>query len=130
MGLASVLDVRTFGKLPEAAKLDDSVIQPHLESAVRELTGWIGDYSASTGDKAAACIEAESCICMNYLLPVLNTFYTEGLAAVQKEMGELDLVFHSVSDLERLQAYWMRRARTRVKPFETSGGDKMYWGAV
>jgi len=130
MALSSASDVRELGKLPDSSKLSDPVIDIQLEAAARELTSWIGTYSAATGEKALACIEAECCICMVYLLPVLNTFYTEGLAGVQKEMGEMDLLFHSVSDIERLQEYWIKRARTRVSSYVSTGGDRMYWGAV
>ncbi len=112
--IADVSDVRTLGRLPAEAKLSGDVISPHLAAAGRKLTRWLGDYAATTGDDREACKEAECCLCMYYLLPVLNTFYTEGMTTLQKEIGEMDFLFHGPDDLETLKADWLDRAKEAV----------------
>jgi len=132
MPLATINDVRQLGRLPDSSKLPDEYIQPHLDAAERELTRWIGNYSDAGGDKLNACIEAECCICIAYLLPVLNTFYTQGITSLQKELGEMDFLFHSPSDLEKLQNQWLERARNRVADYITSNKEKpvIGWYAI
>jgi len=132
MPFATINDVRQFGRLPDSTKLPDPDIQPHLNAAERELTRWIGDYSDATGEKAESCKEAECCICMAYLLPVLNTFYTQGVTSLQKELGEMDFLFHSPGDLEKLQNQWLERARNRVADYITSNKEKpvIGWYAI
>jgi hypothetical protein len=109
--LSSIAEVRTLGRLPDAIKLPDMFIQPHLDAANRELIRWIGDYSGVTGSQIAQCKEAEGCLCIAYLLPVMNTFFTQGAITIQKEIGDMDFLFHSPDDLEKLIEYWMNRAK-------------------
>lgn len=117
MALSSVSEVRVFGKLPASGQLPDATITPHLDSAGRELTYWVGDYSTASGDKLAACKEAEQCICMAYLVPVLNTLYTEGTTTLQSELGGMNVRFHDQNDQKMLAEMWMDRARSRVAEY-------------
>lgn len=130
--LSTVSEVRALGNLPASAKLDDAIIQPHLDSAGRELTTWIGDYSTAAGDKLADCKEAEQCLTMAYLLPVLNTLYTQGAVSIQKELGEIDLMFHSPEDTETVVEKWVDRARSRMTQYVNLGGatKPMGWYAI
>ena len=130
--LTTIDDIRAYGNLPPKEKLDDTVIQPHLNSAVREITRWIGDYSGATGDKKDACKEAEACLTMAYLLPVLNTLYTEGVATIQKEIGEMELMFHSPEETKSLVEYWEERAREVLAEYidEGDGVGRVRWYAI
>lgn len=114
MELSTIQELRNFGGLPDSAKIPDEKITPHLEAASRMLTSWIGDYSDAADEKAECCKEAECCICMSMLMPVLNTFYTADLASVQKNVGEMDFIFHSPGDTRQVQQDWMERARKAV----------------
>lgn len=129
---AKIQDVREMGKLPGSDRLSDSLISPHLEAAGRELTRWIGAYDSGPvlDDVRAACLEAECCICMAYLLPGMNTFYTEGIAGLQKEIGESEFQFHSVNDLKNLAGMWMQRARKAVADYQQAGNGAIWYGAV
>jgi len=119
--IADIDIVRDFGRLPGPDKLPDAVIEPHLVSAGAELRRWIGDYAATTdADKRAACQEAEACLCLAYLLPVLNTFYTEGIPTIKKETGDIEFRFHDPADLDRVIERWLARARRSVADY---GGD-------
>ena len=131
MGFASLNDVRSIGNLPDSTKLDDSVLEPHLKSAVRLLTKWIGNYSGATGDKKDRCIEAEACLTMYYALPVLNTFFTQGITTLQKEIGEMDFQFHSPEEMEAIREAWKDRAMDAVAEW-MSQGDRhpIGWYAV
>jgi hypothetical protein len=125
---AIVQDVRDLGRLPPAAKLPDAEIDPHLEAAGRELKRRIGEYeTGADAEKIEACTEAECCLCMAYLLPVLNTFFTQGIAGLQKEIGETDFQFHSVDDLKKLADLWTERAMNRVKAYITESGTGDLW---
>lgn len=131
MTLATIQDVRDLGNLPDETKLVDGVLSPHLASAERELYKWIGDYSSATGDKRKRCVEAEACLTMSFAIPVLNTFFTEGITTLQKELGEMDFQFHSVDDLDELVEYWRDRARGAVAEWLHQGERKqMGWFAV
>lgn len=122
--IAYVADVRVVGGLPDdTEKLPDHKIRPHLKAAGRELTQWIGDYDGLTGADRESAREAECCLCMYYLLPVLNTFYTQGISGLQKEIGEMDFVFHSPDDLGQIRASWMERARKAVARISNDDGD-------
>lgn len=124
MSLSAISDVREIGNLPPVAKLADAVIAPHLAAAGRELASWIGDYSGSTGDKLADCKEAECCICMAYLLPVLNTLYTQGVTTLQRELGSLDIMFSSPDDQKTLVEMWLDRAHSRVTSYINTGSAR------
>lgn len=130
--ISTISEVRALGNLPASAKLGDPIIQPHLDSASRELTVWIGDYSSATGDKLADCKEAEQCITMAYLLPVLFTLYTNGATTIQKELGEIELMFHTPDDMEKVVKQWLDRAKSRTINYINSGGTikPMGWYAV
>lgn len=118
MALADIEYIREFGKLPEESKLPDDRIQHHLDSACREIRRWIGAYGAEQDeDKRADIIEAEACLTMAYLLPVLNTFYTAGITSLQKEIGESEFLFHSPEDMQSLCKEWESRARKRMLPY-------------
>lgn len=121
---ADVQDVRDIGNLPDATKLDDRIIIPHLVTAERELIKWIGTYTRATGDKQTAILEAEACLTMSYVLPVLNTFFTEGISTIQKEIGEIDFQFHDPSDVTELVTYWENRARDAVSEWLQEGDQK------
>lgn len=124
MSLSTVADVRAFGKLPVATQLVDTIIQPHLDAAGRELRSLIGDYSGAFGDKLDDCKEAEQCICLAYLMPVLNTLYTEGTTTLQQELGGMNVRFHSQEDQQNLSDMWMQRARSRVAKYINSGTQR------
>lgn len=114
MGFALTDDVRIIGKLPDAGKIADGLVYPHLMTACRKLRQWIGDYESETdmtAEKRDALKEAECCLCMYYLLPSLNTFYAEGLSGMQKEIGEMPYVFHNPRDLQAITEQWINRAR-------------------
>lgn len=130
--LSTIAEVRALGNLPASAKLEDEIIQPHLDAANRELTAWVGDYSGATDDKLADCKEAEQCITMAYLLPVLNTLYTNGATTIQKELGSIELMFHTPDDMEKVIEQWLERAKSRMAQYVNSGGTTkpMGWYAV
>ena len=130
--LSTIVEVRTLGNLPAVDKIADSIIQPHLDSAARELVKWVGDYSTATGDKLAACVEAEGCICMAKLLPVINTMFTDGIITLQKEIGEIDLMFHRPEDLQLVIDWWWDRAKSAVSAYTSSGGsiNPIGWYAI
>ena len=129
-GFATVHDVKAFGKLPEEIGVE--VIAPHLKSAKRELSTWIGDYDSLTGDDADAAEEAECCICMAYILPVLNTLYTETVPSLQKEIGDLDLLFHNPIEMDRICQQWMDRAKRAVYGLQTeeSNSSNILWEVI
>ena len=124
MAFADVQNVRDLGNLPDATKLDDRIILPHLVTAERELIKWIGEYSSATGLKRTAIIEAESALTLSFALPVLNTFFTEGITTLQKEIGEIDFQFHDPSDVNELVEYWRDRARDAVTEWLQEGDQK------
>lgn len=129
MSLATLTDVRSMGNIPSG--IGDAVLQPHLDSAARELKDWIGTYTGATGDKRARCIEAECCLTIAFALPVLNTFYTPGIPTIQKELGELDFMFHDVDDLDKLIEKWKDRARSAVANWVDLGDKKRIgWFAI
>jgi hypothetical protein len=125
MPLATPDDVRDIGRLPATeAQLGEDVIVPHLDAAARELCRWLGDYETTTDrDKKAACIEAECCLAMANLLPVLNTFYTAGLPTLQKELGDLDFIFHNPDDLQKIISAWRSRAYNAVAFYQYVADD-------
>jgi hypothetical protein len=113
--LVSITEVRTLGRLPDAVKLPDSIIQPHLDGANRELERWIGAYNAAVAPQLGRVKEAEACICLAYLMPVINTFYTQGITTLQKEMGDMEYLFHTPTEAKALSDMWMERARMAVQ---------------
>lgn len=113
--ICSVNDVRIIGKLPSEDKLDDQYLTHHLLAAARELKNLIGDYADTTDQtKKDACRYAEACLCIANALPVLNTFYTSGITTLQKELGDLDFIFNSASDVEVLQKMWRNKAKDSI----------------
>lgn len=121
MALATLQNVRDLGNLPDSTKLDDSILQPHLNSAARRLEKWIGTYSSATGTKKERCIEAECCLTLAYATPVLNTFFTQGVTTLQKEMGDMEYLFHSPEDLEGIVTMWEDRARDAIAEYMHKG---------
>lgn len=121
MSLATIQNVRDIANLPDITKLADTVLQPHLSSAERLLYKWIGSYTGAAGDKRTRCIEAESCLTMYYATPVLNTFFTEGITTLQKELGDMDFLFHRPDELETIQQTWHDRARDAVAEWLNEG---------
>lgn len=134
MALATVQNVRDTGGLPDSGKLADSKITPHLDAAAREIKRWIGDYSSVSGDDLADCIDAESCLTMAYLLPVLNLLCPEAISTFQKEYGELGLNFLDAKDQEIIAEKWITRARTAVSNLKNEipaqGVPAIGWNAV
>ena len=110
MALASILEVRQLGGLPDSTKLADSKIEPHLNAAARELRREIGDYTTRTGDEKEDCVDAEASLALAYLMPVLNVICPEGLNTVQKEYGDLGLNFYDANDQKILIKMWTDRA--------------------
>lgn len=127
MGFSTVQNVREIGKLPGTEKLPDVMILPHLESACRVLRRWIGDYSSNTGDDYDACLEAECCIAMSLLIPVFNTFYTEGAPGMQKEIGNMDFLFHNPEQAKQVALYWEERARQAIKHLQTESSENQWF---
>jgi hypothetical protein len=117
-------EVRQFGRLPEAEHLPAPEMQPHLDAAARELVRWVGDYSAATGDKLESCKEAEMCICIAYLIPVVNTLFTEANLYAQREIGESGFLFHSPGEKNKVVDGWWERARTAVSEWSGTAGTK------
>jgi len=132
MALALISDVRALGNLPASSLMPDDIITPQLDSAARELESWIGDYSSATGAKRNAVVEAECCITMAYLIPVLNTFYTHGAPTIQKEIGEMDFMFHNPEDAKIVADQWMARAKSRVRAYaeHADGKGAIGWYAI
>ena len=131
MALATTTQVRELGGLPTA--VTDSKITPQQGPACRELTRWVGDYSSATGTMLADCIEAEICLTMYYLLPVLNTFFTQGVSTLQKEIGEMDFLFHNPDDMEKVRDMWLDRARGAVSDYmgqDSSGRPSIGFYAI
>jgi len=116
MPLAIIPDVRSLGGLPEA--VEDAVIKPHLESAARRIKKIIGDYEAvdAVAEDEDAIIEAEACMTMYLLLPVLHTFYTQGLPGMQKELGDMEFLFHNPDQMFQVRQNWHDRAVEAVRP--------------
>lgn len=131
MALITIDEVRELGKLPDNSQLPVSIIQPHLDSAVRELTGLIGDYASAAGDKKERCKEAEGCLCMALLLMSINTLYTEGATTLQQELGGMNVMFHSVEDQVKLSEQWRERAMERVSEYFVAGNKRpLAWYAI
>lgn len=132
MPLVSAQDVRSFGRLPDEKFLSSVHMQPHLDSAAREIARWIGDYSTATGDKLESCKEAEMCLCIAYLLPVLNTQYSAPSMYAQSEIGESGFLFDSPSEKKTIIDGWIERARMAISTWTETGGTKkkMGWYAV
>ena len=120
MTIAIANDVRRLGKLPLGDKIAESIIAPHLESAGRELERWLGSsYELASGVKALAIIESECCVCLSFLLPVLNTFYSQDLTSVQKELGEMDFMFHSPDEIKEITKSWYNRGYKAIAQYLT-----------
>jgi len=122
-------DVRALGGLPAIEKMGDSVIQPHLDSAGRELTDWIGPYSTISASAIPDVREAECCLCMYYLLPSCNTFFTEGVTSIRAEVEDLNFQFYSPSQLALVRASWLERAKSaiaRINSKENPEAFRMY----
>jgi hypothetical protein len=135
--LSSVADVRTFAgkRLPPDPLLTDAQITPHLNSAARELAGWIGEYEDTTDDKKkATCKEAEACLTLANVLPTQNVFFTQGISSLQKEVGEVDFLFMSPDDLEKAVEGWRDRAERAVQSYisnaDNAGSKGMRWYAI
>ncbi len=125
--IASVKDVRDLCGLPEASKLPDHKIQPHLEASARKLKEQIGDYSDATGDKKDAVRDAECCLCMANLLPILNTLFPEDLTTAQKVMGDMDFKFNSPRAVKELVLYWKSRAEGCIQEYKNEEDE---WVAI
>lgn len=123
MAKATIAEVRVLGGLPDATKLPDAKITPHLNRAARELARWIGDYSDATGNKLEDCKEAEGCLTMYYLLPVLNTFFTSGISTLQKELGEIEFLFHGPEGVEKVRDMWWARADDTIESYRAGSDD-------
>jgi hypothetical protein len=113
-------DVRALCKLPAKERLADAVIDPHLLAAGRELERWIGAYSHFTGIAYDNAVEAECCLAMFFLLPGMNTFYTQGATTLQKELGEMDFTFDKPEDLKIRRDMWYERAERAVAQYRNS----------
>lgn len=124
MPLANIEKVREIGNLPDASLLNDTVLKPHLDSAARKLQKMIGTYTSATGDKRLRCIEAECCLTMYYVVPVLNTFFTEGVKTLQKEIGEIEFQFHSPEEAQTIAEGWLNRAEMAVAEWMDEGDTK------
>jgi len=133
MALSTIQNVRDMGRLPASTKLADAVIQPHLDSAARELRRWVGEYASETDPTFVADLkDAEQCITLAYLIPVLHSLYPEMLSTAQKELGEMDILFATPAQQQRIIDYWMSRARDRVRGYipANSGGETFKYAAV
>lgn len=133
MPLATVADVRALGNLPASGKLADSIVTAQLVPAARELKRWIDTYESTTDtDKATDCVEAECCICMAYLQPVLQTFYIEGITTLQRELGDLEGTHLSPDDWQNVADYWMNRAKYRMQAYidKSTTRQRLSWHAI
>ena len=134
MGLAAIADVKNVGRFPANQVIPDATITVHLASAVRELTAWIGEYG--TGDEQAkqdACKYAECCICIAFLIPVINVTYKSHQQVLQSVYGEQDGIFAKPDELQTLIDIWLGRARSSVSAYIDSGGGSaasFYYAAV
>jgi hypothetical protein len=121
-------DVRVIGRLPE--RIADAEIRPHLQSAGRVLFGWIGDYSQAAGDDFEAAKEAECCICMALMIPILHTFFTEGAPKYTKEIGEVEFMFHNPAQSAEVAEHWMDRARGAVRRYQAESESGLQFFAI
>lgn len=132
--LATAADVRALGNLPAVDKLGDPIIAPHLSAAGRELASWLGSsyLTESDADKIADYKEAECCICLAYLQPVLHTLYTEGVTTLQRELGEINVQYLSPSNWSKVAGDWMQRAKDRMRDYVNKSETKspVTWYAV
>jgi len=118
MPLASLSEVRDLGKLPDSTKLADSLLQPHLTEAAYRLKDWIGAYEDSDDStKIAKCKIAEGCITMSFYLLSANSFFTEGVTTLQKEVGEMDFQFKNAEQREKDSKAWVDRAKNVVRDY-------------
>lgn len=124
MALSALSDVRSLGNLPAAGQLPDDTVTPHLNSASRELKSLIGEYESTRDtEKQESCIEAECCICIAYLQPILQKLYIQGLAEdVDPPSGEWQKTADS----------WMDRAKSRVNDYidDNTNRNKIGWHAI
>lgn len=131
MPLANIEKVREIGNLPDVDLMDDDKLRPHLETAARHLTKWIGTYTRASGEKRARCIEAECCLTMYYAVPVFHTFFTEGITTLQKEIGEIDFQFYDPSQVEAVADRWLNRAEMAVAEWMDEGEARQIgWYAI
>lgn len=131
MSLADVAYVRTFCNLPDATKIPDTFLAPHLASAGRAIVDKIGDYSSSTGDKEAAIKECESRLTFAYAIPFLQTLHVADATGFQQELGTIGISYNSPDDLDRLienqiSAAWSAISKY-IKSDDGQGGSyRMY----
>lgn len=132
MALNAPSDIRELGGLPDG--IADGKIAPQIGRAARELKRLIGEYETSTGEKAERCKEAEGCLTMAYLVPVLNTFYTAGVTTLQKEIGQLEFLFHSPEQVNAVVERWRSDAEKAVSEYindaDNEGSAGVRWYAI
>jgi len=103
--------VRDLASLP--AEVVDSKLAPHIKRAQKDVEKETGTLAADFNDFEN---DAAGCFAMYYAVPVLNTFYLEGADKVARQTGEMDdFVFSNPDDVEKIQAYWEKRAKTALK---------------
>lgn len=100
--------VRSLGNLPGAVR--DEHLAPHLKSAVRYVEKRI-KRSLTDEDDDDVYGEAAGCMTIYFALPVLNTFYLNGVDRVARKVAEMDdFVFSGPADIEKLRKFWKERA--------------------
>jgi len=96
--------VRTLGNLPVDIK--DEVLNPHIQQATWDVEAITGVAFDDSNEKLCA---AAGALTMSHAIPVLNTFYLDGVAKVASQTEESDFVFSSPEDSEKTQKYWKDR---------------------
>lgn len=102
MTIADAAYVRTFCNLPDATKVPDTFLNPHLASAGRAIVEKIGVYVDTADDKAAAIKECESRLTFAYSIPFLQTLHVSDATGFQQELGTIGISYNSPDDLEMM----------------------------
>jgi len=121
-------DVRSIGRLPD--EFSDDQIRPHLDSADRRIRSRLGDIETPTAEGRAALVEAEACICMALLIPVLNTFFTQGAPKYLKETTEVEFMFHSPEQAKSVSRAWFDRASQAISDYRKTTESSLDWFAI
>lgn len=122
------VDVRSLGRLPD--EFSDDQIRPHLKSADRRIRSWVGEPAEPTPEAREALAEAEACVCLSLMVPVLNVFYTQGAPRYLKQVGEIEFMFHSPEQAGSVARAWMDRAKAAVRSYRETTSQGLDWIAI
>lgn len=114
--------LRRLGNLPGPAQLGDSVLAPHVESAMSEVLAILGARVPQNEAEEGRVRLAMGCFAMANALPVLNTFYLSQAEKVPRQVALTDYVFHDAGELLELAAYWKNRGYEALREVGRTGG--------